>query len=195
MAGIPASGKSSVADLILEKTNTLLQKNPKHGDKAAVLVGLDGWHLTRAQLDAHPTPKLAHDKRGAHWTFDGSAYLDFVTALRRPVDMNSPVITAPSFDHALKDPTPEAVSILPHHRIVIIEGLYALLSIGPWRQAGELLDVKWYLEVGVDEAQRRLVKRHVVTGVAKDMEEAILRAEDNDMPSTYFFSHLKTLPF
>jgi pantothenate kinase len=71
----------------------------------------------------------------------------------------------PSFDHALKDPTPDAVSIFPQHRIIVIEGLYTHLSIDPWCEAAALLDERWFLEVAVEEAERRLVKRHVASGI------------------------------
>lgn len=149
-------------------------------------MNLDGWHFTRAQLDSMPDPKLAHDRRGAHWTFDGEGYVAFVRSLREGIlPTAEQVITAPSFDHALKDPTPAAVSICSHHRIVIIEGLYAFLSIDPWKEAGLLLDERWLIQTDIEEAKRRIVKRHVLTGVAKDMEEAKWRAEENDMPSTY----------
>lgn len=59
IAGIPASGKSEFALLVTKHVNTLLHDR----DEKAVLVGLDGWHLTRAELDAMDDPKLAHDKR------------------------------------------------------------------------------------------------------------------------------------
>ena len=79
IAGVPASGKSTLARRLVDDVNTLLRsysETPAHD--VAVLVGLDGWHLTRAQLDTLPDSKLAHDRRGAHWTFDGQAYVDFV---------------------------------------------------------------------------------------------------------------------
>ncbi|KAL1746207.1 P-loop containing nucleoside triphosphate hydrolase protein [Schizophyllum fasciatum] len=179
IAGIPASGKSEFAVLVNKYTNELLEG---HVEKAT-LVGLDGWHLTRAQLDAMSDPKLAHDKRGAHWTFDGDAYLAFVRSLRQePTD----VITAPSFDHAVKDPTPHAVVVHPHHRIVIIEGLYTYLSIEPWCQAGALLDERWLIQISLEEAEKRLVKRHVISGVASDHSEAVWRSNTNDMPNGKF---------
>ena len=153
----------------------------------AILIGLDGWHLTRAQLDAMPDPKLAHDRRGAHWTFDGDGYTAFVKALRKPIEHDSrQVITAPTFDHARKDPDFDAVSVLPKHRLILIEGLYTFLSMEPWKTAGEMLDERWVIDISFEEASKRLVKRHVITGVAKDMEEAIWRAEENDMPSKIF---------
>lgn len=41
------------------------------------MVPMDGWHFSRAQLDVMPDPKLAHDKRGAEWTFDGEVSIAF----------------------------------------------------------------------------------------------------------------------
>jgi pantothenate kinase len=186
ISGIPASGKSTLAKQITEFTNVLLQQNwSEHRSQTqAILVGLDGWHLTRAQLDALPDPKLAHDRRGIHWTFDGEAYCSFVDVLRQSLpSRESKIITAPSFDHAKKDPVPDAISIFPFHRIVIIEGLYTLLSVDPWRKASALLDERWFLDIDFDTATERIIQRHVITGVAKDVDEAIWRARENDMPS------------
>ncbi|TFK71703.1 P-loop containing nucleoside triphosphate hydrolase protein [Pluteus cervinus] len=185
IAGIPASGKSTFAQILTDFVNATLIAQSTTPDRA-ILVGLDGWHLTRAELDAMPDPKLAHDRRGIHWTFDGPSYVAFVQSLRAPVASDTATITAPSFDHAIKDPTPDAVSISPSHRIVIIEGLYTFLSIEPWNQAGLLLDERWFIEVPFERAQSRLVKRHVLSNVAKDMDEAVWRAEENDMPNGKF---------
>jgi pantothenate kinase len=194
ISGIPASGKSTFAALLVKQTNLLLKSShipassTEYGISGeatpeAIVVPLDGWHLTRAQLDAMPDPKLAYDRRGSHWTFDSEQYVDFVRSLKQA---STRVITAPSFDHALKDPAPDTVSIHPFHRIVIIEGLYTFLSIDPWKEAGELLDGRWLIQIDFEEAKRRLVKRHVLTGVAKDEKEAIWRAEENDMPNGHF---------
>ncbi|KAH9028843.1 P-loop containing nucleoside triphosphate hydrolase protein [Lactarius deliciosus] len=199
ISGIPASGKSTLAVLVTSKTNQLLAMDEVHhqsvaasthshnpfGRSRAILVGLDGWHLTRAQLDALPDPKLAYDRRGSHWTFDGHGYVLFVRSLREPVSGTS-TITAPSFDHAIKDPSPHAVRILPEHRIVIIEGLYTFLSLPPWAEAGRLLDERWLIELDPTVASNRIVKRHVVSGVAKDLEEARWRSVENDTPNGHF---------
>ena len=200
IAGIPASGKSTLAMLITNKINHLLAMDEAHrqsvavstpsstplGKSRAILVGLDGWHLTRAQLDALPDPKLAHDRRGSHWTFDGHGYVSFVRSLREPVSPSTSAISAPAFDHAVKDPTPHAVTILPEHRIVIIEGLYTFLSLPPWAEAGRLLDERWLIELDPTAASDRLVRRHVLSGVAKNFEEARWRSAENDTPSLYF---------
>ncbi|KIK04219.1 hypothetical protein K443DRAFT_434612 [Laccaria amethystina LaAM-08-1] len=185
ISGIPASGKSTLAQLVVDHTNVVLAKDPESTTRS-ILVGLDGWHLTRAQLDLFPDPQQAHDRRGSYWTFDGTGYVNFVRSLRAELEPDTPIITAPSFDHAVKDPTPDAVSIYPYHRIVIIEGLYTFLSIEPWSAGGLLLDERWFLNVDIEAARRRLVKRHVVSGVAKDLEQASWRADETDMPNGRF---------
>ncbi|CDO70949.1 hypothetical protein BN946_scf184829.g58 [Trametes cinnabarina] len=197
IAGVPASGKSTLAQLLVNRVNAAATGSSSHehshsafgagarSDKPiAVYVGLDGWHLTRAQLDAFPNPKLAHDRRGAHWTFDGEGYVAFIRALREPITASGEkIVYAPSFSHEKKDPIPEAIAVYPHHRLVIIEGLYTFLNIPPWSAAAELLDERWYIDIGEKEAERRLVMRHVRTGVAKNIEEALWRSRENDAPS------------
>lgn len=37
-------------------------------------------------------------------------------------------MSAPSFDHALKDPCPDGFVIEPCHEIILVEGLYVLLG-------------------------------------------------------------------
>ncbi|RXW20922.1 hypothetical protein EST38_g4946 [Candolleomyces aberdarensis] len=195
IAGSPASGKSTAAQLLVGHVNKALETraagHEPHGTHPhAILVGLDGWHLTRAQLDAMPDPELAHDRRGAHWTFDGPNYVDFVRSLRTElgsdIEFVGQVLSAPSFDHALKDPTPNAIVIHPYHKIVVIEGLYTFLSIEPWIAASKLLDERWWVEVDEEEAKQRLIKRHVRSGVVKHEEEALWRAEQNDLPNGRF---------
>ena len=137
-------------------------------------MGLDGWHLTRAQLAVLPDPQLAKDRRGAHWTFDSDGYLDFVRNLRVPIQApphhDGSTIIAPSFDHAVKDPDPAGVKIYPWHRIVVIEGLYCFLSIGAWKEAGEMLNERWLITVEFEEAMERIIDRHVSSGVAGSVE-------------------------
>jgi len=78
LAGTPGSGKSTLAPLICAAMNKLLKRDIATviGASAAcgklpttlstlVSPGMDGFHLTRAQLDKMPDPKLAHARRGA----------------------------------------------------------------------------------------------------------------------------------
>lgn len=176
ISGIPGAGKTTFANLVLQQLERL--------NSQSILIGLDGWHLTRAQLSAFPNPEEAHARRGAHWTFDAEGYVDFVFKLR---DDSLAITTAPSFDHAVKDPVPEAFSVLPQHRIVIIEGLYAFLNVEPhWSRAAALLDHRIFLPIDFDIARARLAKRHVASGITETLEEGLQRAEQNDLPNGRF---------
>lgn len=197
IAGIPASGKTTLAKLIVDRANVILRTDAKLASAEqteAIVVGLDGWHLTRTQLAALPDPQLAKDRRGAHWTFDPDGYLEFVKSLRVPVTSLRPLksasavepIIAPSFDHAVKDPDPTGVKIYPWHRIVVIEGLYCFLSVGAWKVAGEMLDERWLATIDFERATGRIIDRHVASGVAGSIEEAQWRARENDMPNGRF---------
>lgn len=157
---------------------------PTAYEPVATVVPLDGWHLTRSILETFPDPKLARDRRGAHWTFDGKAYVTFIEQLRKPISRED--VLAPSFSHALKDPVEDDILIKPHHRIVIIEGLYVFLGIDPWRTAGNSLDERWFVTIDPIVGKERLCKRHVETGVAECWEEAVWRAVNNDIPNGAF---------
>ncbi|KAF8599228.1 P-loop containing nucleoside triphosphate hydrolase protein [Ceratobasidium sp. AG-I] len=182
ICGIPASGKTTLAFNIVKKLNV-------SQSEVAVCIGLDGWHFSRAELDKFDNVKEAYDRRGAAFTFDSVAYVKFITALRQsPSHSVSPppqthLLYAPTFDHALKDPTPNALLILPSHRIIIIEGIYTFIDTPAWRAASEALDERWLVEVDISEATRRLVQRHVATGITKDSNEGLRRAQNNDMPN------------
>jgi pantothenate kinase len=108
-----------------------------------------------------------------------------VEGLRKPI-LAEGVVTAPSFSHSLKDPVFDDIVVRPHHRIVIIEGLYALLGTDPWVKAANLLDERWFVTVNAELGKHRLCTRHVETGVAADWEEAVWRADNNDIPSGRF---------
>lgn len=65
--------------------------------------------------------------------------------------------------------------------MVVVEGNYVALDKGEWRQAGELMDEIWYVEVGEERARERLVRRHVASGICGDEEEAGRRVGENDL--------------
>lgn len=146
---------------------------------------MDGYHLTRAQLSALPDPATAHARRGAEFTFDGASFLNLIKSLRDTPSQpqQAAPIYAPSFDHAIKDPVEHSIPILPlpAHRIVVIEGIYVLLDREPWRTAAGMMDLRVYIRVDFEAARRRLVRRHVAAGIARDEEEADRRARENDL--------------
>lgn len=151
------------------------------GDDIAAFVPMDGYHLTRAQLDALPDPVTAHARRGAAFTFDGASFLRFVQKLREPLAPETKTLYAPSFDHRKKDPIADDIAIAPGVKIVVFEGNYLSLDEGSWREAAGLMDELWFVEVGFEVARRRLIERHVLAGIAGNEEEAARRADENDL--------------
>ena len=66
-------------------------------------------------------------------------------------------------------------------RVVVFEGNYCCLARAPWAAAAALMDERWFVDVPFDVARRRLVRRHVEAGIAHDEDEAMRRAEENDL--------------
>ena len=65
----------------------------------------------------------------------------------------------------------------------MLEGNYIHLTVPPWDQATNLLDEKWFIRVEKEIARGRVVKRHVITGVAGNEEQANKRFDENDWPN------------
>ncbi|SPN97470.1 probable kinase-related protein [Cephalotrichum gorgonifer] len=179
IAGIPGSGKTTLARLITARLNAARPDT-------AIAVPMDGFHLTRAALSALPDPVNAHARRGAAFTFDAAAFHSLILSLREPISnvvpANPPVpVYAPSFDHAVKDPKENDIPILQTHKVVVVEGNYTALAKPPWSSAAALFDELWFVEVAFDTARSRLIRRHVKAGIAADEEEAGRRADENDL--------------
>lgn len=155
----------------------------------AAFIPMDGYHLTRAQLSSLPDPVTAHARRGAEFTFDGPSFYALIQSLRQQEPISLPqsgsikTIYAPSFDHAKKDPVENDIPIEPTHRILVFEGNYIALEKKPWSDAAALMDEIWFVEVERGVARKRLAKRHVAAGIAKDEEEGDRRAVENDLPN------------
>ena len=73
IAGCPGSGKSTLAKRLCTKLNARASEEGRGG--TAVVIPMDGYHYTRAELDRMQDPKLAHRRRGAHWTFDAEGFV------------------------------------------------------------------------------------------------------------------------
>jgi pantothenate kinase len=142
---------------------------------------MDGYHLSRAQLDAMPDPINAHARRGAAFTFDDNSFLDLVHKLREPLLPESTTIYAPSFDHSVKDPIENDIPIAPTMRVCIFEGNYCSLNKSKWKDAAKLMDELWFMQVDFDVARERLASRHVQAGIARDKDAGYKRADENDL--------------
>ncbi|KAF2745648.1 P-loop containing nucleoside triphosphate hydrolase protein [Sporormia fimetaria CBS 119925] len=184
VSGIPGSGKTTLAAIVARKLESLhAQQSPgvTNGAPLATFVPMDGYHLSRKQLDALPDPVTAHARRGAAFTFDGESFLALVKKLREPLCPKMTTLYAPSFDHAVKDPVADDIAIAPSMRIIVFEGNYLSLNKSPWKDAAKLMNELWFVEVDFDVARKRLVRRHLKAGIAKNEEEARKRADENDL--------------
>lgn len=185
IAGIPGSGKTTTAAAVVDHLN----KENGSTSKTALL-SMDGFHLSRRELDQLPNAKEAYIRRGAPWTFDVSRFVKFMHNLRSWAD-NTPlssegkwdpehVLTAPTFDHEAKDPSEDGISITPDASIIIVEGNYLLLDEPGWRDLATLCDYRVFVEADIQEARDRTAKRHVKAGIEKTLEEGYRRVDSND---------------
>ncbi|KAL4927224.1 kinase-related protein [Aspergillus undulatus] len=180
VSGIPGSGKTELAISMAKRINELYGAQ-NGGRLIATSIPMDGYHLTRAQLAQMPDPEMAAARRGAAFTFDGDKFLELVRALREPLTAQTQTLHAPSFDHAVKDPVDNDIPIAAERRVILFEGNYLSLNREPWSLAAKLMDELWFVDVDFDTARKRLIKRHVKAGIAKDEAEAEKRVDENDL--------------
>mmetsp|Transcript_19608 Transcript_19608/g.32247 ORF Transcript_19608/g.32247 Transcript_19608/m.32247 type:complete len:225 (+) Transcript_19608:397-1071(+) len=152
IVGIPGSGKSTLAEKLIAKLKD------DHG-VVAQCVPMDGYHYSKKELDAFDDPEEAHFRRGAHFTFNGEAFVDDIKQCQS--DLTKPY-WFPNWEHAKADPSPGKIEVDPRkHKIVIVEGLYLLLpKPDPWPEFRSLLDTIWFLDIDLDTAVERVAKRN-----------------------------------
>lgn len=174
MAGIPGSGKTTLAKLVAEHLEARSQEQ-----LFALSISMDGFHLTRKELSQMPNAEEAIARRGAAFTFDADKFLDLIIDLKQPLP--GPTILAPTFDHRRKDPVPGDMMIIEQTKIVIVEGNYVALDEDLWRDARKLMDEVWFVEVDEQVARKRLAARHLRSGIVQTIEDGDKRAVENDL--------------
>ena len=60
-------------------------------------------------------------RRGAHWTFDGQAFLECLRRIHSTGEAS-----VPAFQHGVGDPEPDKIIVQPSHKVILIEGNYIL---------------------------------------------------------------------
>ncbi|KAI8810310.1 P-loop containing nucleoside triphosphate hydrolase protein [Cladochytrium replicatum] len=185
IASVPGGGKSTLAARVVELVNEHT-RSKGIGDVAATL-SMDGFHYPRAALDRFLDPEEAHRRRGAPFTFDSQGLVKVIEMLKRvPLEK----VTAPSFDHQLKDPVEDDIVILPSHRVVLLEGLYVQLHEGDWAAVSKYATERWWIEVDLEVAADRTARRHVTAGLASTYEMAMERVRGNDLVNgQYVIAH------
>ncbi|OAL46761.1 phosphoribulokinase/uridine kinase [Pyrenochaeta sp. DS3sAY3a] len=180
LAGVPGSGKSTVS-------HALLAELASRGVQDVAVVPMDGFHYTKEMLSSFKDPEQAFRRRGAPFTFDAEGFVQLVQTLQTtPVTASQEtelLVLAPGFDHALKDPVRDEISISSRARIVIIEGNYTLLKQSPWNKVAEMCAEKWFVDAPLNLIRERLAQRHLAAGIETSMAAATKRAEENDIPN------------
>jgi fructokinase len=164
MAGPPGAGKSTLA----ERTVSALAAR----GHAVVLMPMDGYHLDNRLLE----PRGLLPRKGAPETFD---FAGFATALRRVREERSVIL--PVFDRDREIAIAGAAEIRAETRLVVVEGNYLLLDEDPWRSLAPLWNLSIFLDVPMQELERRLVDRWLSHGFAPDAARD--RAGGNDLPN------------
>lgn len=168
LAGLPGSGKSTVAASLANAVNA------EAGEAVMMALGMDGFHFSKAQLSHFPDPVETLKRRGAPWTFDAEALAQRLLDLRQ----RETSVLWPDFEHGVGDPLADAITVQPSTRIVLIEGLYLLHDDHGWKCA-HLFDECWFLDVGMDVAMDRLIQRHMAANhQSRDMAMERLAVND-----------------
>jgi pantothenate kinase len=145
IAGAPGAGKSTIGEQLVARLGP-----------SAVLLGMDGWHLPQARL----VELGRRDRMGAADTFDVDAFVSTLRTVRN----DGVSVSVPGFDREIEEPLPDAATITPSFRKVVVEGNYLLLGSGGWQRVAPLLDLSFFVRVEQQERMRRLVARHIRFG-------------------------------
>jgi pantothenate kinase len=163
IAGAPASGKSTLAALLLAELD---RQRPGR----AVGVGMDAFHLGHRVLVERGQTAI----KGAPETFDA---VGFVHLLRRIQTENSTVY-APEFNRDIEDSLAHVIEVSPTVGLVITEGNYLLLDAPPWDGVRPLLDEAWFVHLDDVERRRRMLARHLRHG--HNRADAVARTFGSD---------------
>ena len=158
LAGPPASGKSTLARHLAD---TLPHCS---------YMAMDGFHLPNNILIQK---KLLHVK-GAPETFDLDGFSHMINRLGEKRE-----VYVPAFDRANDQTINCAYPIPDYHDIVIIEGNYLLLNEPKWSALDELWDFAIFIEISIEEVERRATERWITAGLSPEM--ITKRVEENDL--------------
>lgn len=164
VAGPPAAGKSTLAELLVDRLN-------EHNN--AALVPMDGYHLDNEALDALDL----RERKGAPQTFDAESFVSLV----RKISQTNDAVSYATFDRTNDRTVPESASVAADTNIVVVEGNYLLLDREPWSQLPALFDLSVFIRPSIETLEERLIERWLSYGF--DQTAAEKKALSNDIPN------------
>lgn len=162
LAGAPASGKSTLADVLADRLGNL--------GATPVVVPMDGFHLHNPIL----SDRGLLDRKGAPETFDARGFLGLVARLR-----DEDEVFFPLFDRNRDIAIASAGRVGAECDTVIIEGNYLLYDAPVWRELRSYWDFAIRLNVPLDILKDRLTDRWLTHGLS--YAQALKKADENDL--------------
>ena len=163
IAAPPGSGKTTITEG--------LRSALEAAGESAIVVPMDGFHFDDNVLNA----RGHRPRKGAPYTFDA---LGFEVLLKR-IRAREPDVAIPVFDRTMELSRAAADIISAQTKFILVEGNYLLLKDYPWVNLKPLFDFSIFLDVPIDELERRLTKRILEHG--HDLAYAKHWIASNDM--------------
>ncbi|WP_127902760.1 nucleoside/nucleotide kinase family protein [Solirhodobacter olei] len=167
IAGAPGSGKSHVAEALVEAVNARVP------GRAAVLP-MDGYHFDDAVLEA----RGSRARKGAPDTFDVGGFAAMLVRLRGNAEEE---VAVPVFDRAIEIARAGARLIPRSVELIVAEGNYLLLDMPPWDRLDGLFDLTVRLDVPEAMLRQRLEARWQGYGLPPGVVRT--KMEENDLPN------------
>eukprot|EP00053_Salpingoeca_punica_P014961 m.136784 g.136784 ORF g.136784 m.136784 type:complete len:330 (-) comp16589_c1_seq1:2625-3614(-) len=165
-AGSAAAGKTTFC--------ALLQAILRSLDISCVVLGMDGYHMYNAKLEALGIRK---DKGSPH-TFEAEL---FASDLEKAKNEQTAVYF-PIYDRQLHDPVADGLCITPTDRVLLVEGLFLLHEAQHWELVAPQLDFAVFLAIPLDIAAEHATQRKARTNNIS-IEAATAHVNRVDIPN------------
>ena len=169
VAGPPASGKSTLAEAVVQSLN----KNSDLPVSMAALLPMDGYHLDNCLLE----PRGLLTRKGTPQTFDAYGFCEAVEKLSTA----KREMFLPKFDRQMDLAIANSIAIHPETPVIVAEGNYLLLNDEPWLSLREVFAATIFVCPSMEDLRKRLQQRWIKHGL--DPEAAMLRVTGNDLPN------------
>jgi len=168
LAAPPGVGKSTLA--------AVLEAAAREQGLDVQSIGLDGFHLPNAELDATTTLHEGKEIRlreikGAPETFDPASLLDHLRR-GRTTDLRWPV-----YDRLAHDVRPATKPLTAP--VVLVEGNWLLLDDPAWREVADEGAYRIFIDARPEDLRERLISRKIRGGSSPEEATAFFASSDS----------------